>query len=128
MKEAKALRKLKKLATRLTDRMEDMRDLMDDMEIEFEMLQKQITILESKSTPSSASKGDAQKDVEVLEMDDEEEDEDMDLENTSSVFVKPKFWLASTPILARTLMPVHRLSVDFGNVGIDHLNGALLGE
>ena len=127
MKEAKALRKLKKLTTRLTDRMEEMRDLMDDMEIEFEMLQKQITILESKSTPSSASKGDAQKDVEVLEMDDDE-DEDMDLEYTSSVFVKPKFWLASTPILARTLMPVHRLSVDFGNVGIDHLNGALLGE
>ena len=91
MKEAKALRKLKKLTTRLTDRMEEMRDLMDDMEIEFEMLQKQITILETKATPSSPSKDDGKKDLEVMEIDDEDDDEEMDIENTSSVFVKPKF-------------------------------------
>ena len=42
MSEDRTLRKLKKLTGRLSTRMEEMRDLMDDMEIEFEMMQKQI--------------------------------------------------------------------------------------
>ncbi|MFB1005666.1 MAG: hypothetical protein QMC59_04200 [Candidatus Poseidoniaceae archaeon] len=89
----KTLRKLKKLTSRLTNRMEEMRDLMDDMEIEFEMMQKQISILETKDSPDTKS---ATKEPPVLkdlnlEEGEEDEDEDLDLENTTTVFVKPKF-------------------------------------
>ena len=38
MGDERTLRKLKKLTGRLSARMEEMRDLMDDMEIEFEMM------------------------------------------------------------------------------------------
>ena len=48
MSNKKSLRMLKKLSARLNKRMEDMRDIMDDMEIEFELLQKQIAKLELK--------------------------------------------------------------------------------
>ena len=93
MSEDRTLRKLKKLTKRLSTRMEEMRDLMDDMEIEFEMMQKQIIRLEKgkkvKSTSRRSSKSDEA-------LDDAEEanddiDEDIDLENTTTVFVKPKF-------------------------------------
>ena len=86
MSNKKSLRMLKKLSARLNKRMEDMRDIMDDMEIEFELLQKQIAKLELKKadTKSQTSTSDAPEEA-------ESEDEDLDLENTTAVFVKPKF-------------------------------------
>ena len=86
MSNKKSLRMLKKLSARLNKRMEDMRDIMDDMEIEFELLQKQIAKLELKKadTKSQTSTSDAPEEA-------ESDDEDIDLENTTSVFVKPKF-------------------------------------
>ena len=91
MKETKALRKVKKLTSRLTERMEEIRDLMDDMEIEFEMLQKQITVLEKHSSEkTTASSSPSNEESENPEMK-EEDEEELDLENTTSVFVKPKF-------------------------------------
>jgi Sec-independent protein translocase protein TatA len=93
MSEDRTLRKLKKLTKRLSTRMEEMRDLMDDMEIEFEMMQKQIIRLE-KGKKVKSSSGRSSKSDEGL--DDAEEanddiDEDIDLENATTVFVKPKF-------------------------------------
>jgi Sec-independent protein translocase protein TatA len=93
MSEDRTLRKLKKLTKRLSTRMEEMRDLMDDMEIEFEMMQKQIIRLE-KGKKVKSSSGRSSKSDEAL--DDAEEtnddiDEDIDLENATTVFVKPKF-------------------------------------
>ena len=92
MSEDRTLRKLKKLTKRLSSRMEEMRDLMDDMEIEFEMMQKQINRLEKgkkvKSSPKHASESD-----EVLvdtEEANDDVDDDIDLENATTVFVKPK--------------------------------------
>ena len=70
--------------------MEEIRDLMDDMEIEFEMLQKQIMVLEgqsSKATDSPKLSNEESKQAPI----EEDDDEELDLENTSSVFVKPKF-------------------------------------
>ena len=86
MSNKKSLRMLKKLSARLNKRMEDMRDIMDDMEIEFELLQKQIAKLELKKadTKSQTSTSDAPEEA-------ESDDEDLDLENTTAVFVKPKF-------------------------------------
>ena len=48
MSEKRVLRKMKKLASRIHDKMEAVRDVMEDLEIEFELLQNQITKLESK--------------------------------------------------------------------------------
>ena len=92
MGEERTLRKLKKLTGRLSTRMEEMRDLMDDMEIEFEMMQKQIDRLEKRSGDVPAPTKDKKAKVEVSEdiIDDDDED-DIDMENTTTVFVKPKF-------------------------------------
>ena len=92
MGEERTLRKLKKLTGRLSTRMEEMRDLMDDMEIEFEMMQKQIDRLEKRSGGVLAPTKDKKAKVEVSEdiIDDDDED-DIDMENTTTVFVKPKF-------------------------------------
>ncbi len=85
MSEKRVLRKMKKLASRIGEKMETVRDVMEDLEIEFEILQKQIIKLESKKGIESA---DGQKD----ELDFEDEaDEIIDLENTSVVTVRPKF-------------------------------------
>ena len=93
MGEERTLRKLKKLTGRLSTRMEEMRDLMDDMEIEFEMMQKQIDRLEKRSggTPALAKskKARVKASEEIIEDDDDEDD--IDMENTTTVFVKPKF-------------------------------------
>ena len=48
MSEKRILRKMKKLASRISDKMESVRDEIEDLEIEFEILQKQIKKLESK--------------------------------------------------------------------------------
>ena len=93
MSDDRTLRKLKKLTKRLSTRMEEMRDLMDDMEIEFEMMQKQIIRLEKgkkvKSSSGRSSKSDEAFDD--AEKDNDDIDEDIDLENATTVFVKPKF-------------------------------------
>ena len=95
MSEKRILRKMKKLASRISDKMESVRDEIEDLEIEFEILQKQIKKLESKKfydddvesdTVKSESNADEHEDGE-----DGEEDL-VDLENTSVVTVKPKFW------------------------------------
>lgn len=93
MGEERMLRKLKKLTGRLSTRMEEMRDLMDDMEIEFEMMQKQIDRLEKRSggapAPSKGKKAKVGPSEDIIE--DDDDDDDIDMENTTTVFVKPKF-------------------------------------
>ena len=49
MSEKRILRKMKKLASRIGDKIESVRDEVEDLEIEFEILQKQIKKLETKS-------------------------------------------------------------------------------
>ena len=93
MGEERTLRKLKKLTARLSTRMEEMRDLMDDMEIEFEMMQKQIDRMEKRSggasVPAKSKKSKVEASEEIIDGDDDEDD--IDMENTTTVFVKPKF-------------------------------------
>jgi predicted nucleic acid-binding Zn-ribbon protein len=84
MSEKRVLRKMKKLASRINSQMETVRDIMEDLEIEFELLQNQISKLESK-------KGSREQQDEQLEVLIEDEDEIIDIENTSSVTVKQKF-------------------------------------
>ena len=100
MSEKRVLRKMKKLASRIHDKMEAVRDVMDDLEIEFELLQKQITKLESKKglTPDEKimekkSRSHAVNDSRDESDSDEEEDDDdlLDLENTSVVTGRRKF-------------------------------------
>ena len=67
----------KKLASRINSQIESVRDIVEDLEIEFELLQTQISKLEAK-------KGSRKQ---------EDEEEILDIENTSSVTVKPKFWM-----------------------------------
>lgn len=80
--------------------MEAVRDVMEDLEIEFEMLQNQITKLESKKGLTLDEKIIEKKSTSRVvndsadesESDDEEDDDDiLDLENTSVVTVRPKF-------------------------------------
>ncbi len=81
MSEKRILRKMKKLASRINGQMETVRDIMDDLEIEFELLQTQISKLESKKGISGQ-----EEELEVVV-----EEEEIDLENTSSVTIKRKF-------------------------------------
>ena len=76
---------MKKLASRIGDKMETVRDVMEDLEIEFEILQKQIVKLESKKGIESTDESKEEIDF------DDESDETLDLENTSVVTVRPKF-------------------------------------
>jgi len=76
---------MKKLATRISDKMETVRDVMEDLEIEFEILQKQIVKLESKKGIENTDESKEDIDFE------DEPDEVLDLENTSVVTVRPKF-------------------------------------
>ena len=46
MSEKRVMRKLKKLAARISAKIESVRDEMDDLEIEFELIQKHINKLE----------------------------------------------------------------------------------
>ena len=101
MSEKRVLRKMKKLASRIHDKMEAVRDVMDDLEIEFELLQKQITKLESKKGLTSDEKIMEKKSTshavndssDESDSDEEEDDEDLlDLENTSVVTGPRKFW------------------------------------
>lgn len=85
MSEKRVLRKMKKLASRISEKMETVRDVMEDLEIEFEILQKQIVKLESKKGIESTDESEENTDFE------DEPDEVLDLENTSVVTVRPKF-------------------------------------
>ncbi len=82
MSEKRILRKMKKLASRIQDKMEIVTETMEDLEIEFEILQKQISKLEAKKGLVGH---------EVDDLDDKEDEEIIDIENTSSVTVKQKF-------------------------------------
>ena len=83
MSEKRVIRKMKKLASRIYDQLETVRDVVEDLEIEFELLQKQISKLEAKRGVQQED------DDEVVVV--EEEEEEIDLENTSSVTVTRKF-------------------------------------
>jgi hypothetical protein len=75
---------MKKLASRINGQMETVRDIMEDLEIEFELLQNQISKLEAK-------KGVQAQEDELEVIVEDEADEIIDLENTSSVTIKQKF-------------------------------------
>ena len=84
------LRKMKKLASRINDKMETVRDVVEDLEIEFELLQNQISKLESKKGLNiDVEANDDVDEGETLDVSDS--DEVVDLENTSVVTVRPKF-------------------------------------
>ena len=89
MSEKRILRKMKKLASRIGDKIESVRDEVEDLEIEFEILQKQIKKLETKSFYDKETKGEKRQSDDEEDID--EDDEVVDLENTSVVTVKPKF-------------------------------------
>lgn len=86
MTEKRIIRKLKKLASRINSKIESVRDEMDDLEIEFELLQQHIAKLEGKARQTTTNTDE----VTVVLEDDTEED-DIDLENTSAVGVPRKF-------------------------------------
>ena len=85
MSEKRVIRKLKKLASRINSKIESVRDEMDDLEIEFELLQQHIAKLEvqAKQTTTNAD--------EVTVILEDDDDDDIDLENTSAVGVPRKF-------------------------------------
>ena len=72
MSEEKTIRKLKKLAKRIHTQMESVKDTMEDLEIEFEVLNQLINRLEAKSAQPS----------ELIDVDDDFEE--IDLENSST--------------------------------------------
>ena len=86
MTEKRVIRKLKKLASRINSKIESVRDEMDDLEIEFELLQQHIAKLEGQARQTTTNTDE----VTVILEDDAEED-DIDLENTSAVGVPRKF-------------------------------------
>ena len=101
MSEKRVLRKMKKLALRITDKMETVRDVMEDLEIEFELLQKQISKLESKKGIEITDENQEEVDIE------DEVDEIIDLENTSVVTVRPKFWAPDRHVFRILLIHVY---------------------
>ena len=87
MSEKRVLRKLNKLASRIHSKIESVRDEMDDLEIEFELLQQQIKKLQAKA----GNKVTTSDEVEVImEVDEDNIDDEIDLENTSAVNITPK--------------------------------------
>lgn len=87
MSEKRIMRKLNKLASRIHSKIETVRDEMDDLEIEFELLQNQIQKLQAKTS----SKATAPDEIAVTLEEDDNEDEEIDLENTSAVNITKKF-------------------------------------
>ena len=84
MSEKRVMRKLKKLAARISTKIESVRDEMDDLEIEFELIQQHINKLETmaKETPTTNDE---------ITVTIEEDEEDLDLENSSAVTLAKKF-------------------------------------
>ena len=85
MTEKRIIRKLKKLASRISNKIESVRDEMDDLEIEFELLQQHIAKLEAQAKQTTSNSEEV-----TVTLEDDEEDE-LDLENTSAVSVPRKF-------------------------------------
>ena len=88
MSEKRIMRKMNKLASRIHSKIETVRDEMDDLEIEFELLQKQIQKLQAKTSSKVTA---ADNEEVVLEVDEDEDDEEIDLENSSAVSITKKF-------------------------------------
>ena len=88
MSEKRIMRKMNKLASRIHSKIETVRDEMDDLEIEFELLQKQIQKLQAKTSSKVTA---ADNEEVVLEVDDDEDEEEIDLENSSAVNITKKF-------------------------------------
>ena len=86
MSEKRVLRKMKKLASRINGQMETVRDIMEDLEIEFELLQTQISKLEAKKGVRGQ-----EEELEVIVENKDEDEEIIDIENTSSVTINQKF-------------------------------------
>ena len=84
MSEKRVMRKLKKLAARISAKIESVRDEMDDLEIEFELIQKHINKLESMPRNATTS----EEEVSILV---EEEEDEIDIENSSAVPTPKKF-------------------------------------
>ena len=78
------MRKLKKLAARISAKIESVRDEMDDLEIEFELIQQHINKLETMAKETPANNDEITVTI-------EEDEEDLDLENSSAVTVPKKF-------------------------------------
>ncbi len=85
MSEKRLIRKLKKLASRINSKIESVRDEMDDLEIEFELLQQHINKLEVNAKQLNTD------DDEVTVVIEEDDEGDIDLENSSAVSVPRKF-------------------------------------
>tara|TARA_B100000927_G_C16264182_1_gene388714 strand:+ start:266 stop:523 length:258 start_codon:yes stop_codon:yes gene_type:complete len=85
MSEKRLIRKLKKLASRINSKIESVRDEMDDLEIEFELLQQHINKLEVNAKQLTTD------DDEVTVVLEEDDEGDIDLENSSAVSVPRKF-------------------------------------
>ena len=85
MTEKRIIRKLKKLASRINNKIESVRDEMDDLEIEFELLQQHIAKLEAQAKQTTTTSD------EVTVIIEDGEEDDLDLENTSAVSVPRKF-------------------------------------
>ena len=84
MSEKRVMRKLKKLAARISAKIESVRDEMDDLEIEFELIQQHINILEIMAKNQPVANDEITVTV-------EEEEADLDLENSSAVPAPKKF-------------------------------------
>ena len=78
------MRKLKKLAARISAKIESVRDEMDDLEIEFELIQRHINKLESMPRNARIS----EEEVSIIV---EQEGDDVDIENSSAVPTPKKF-------------------------------------
>ena len=84
MSEKRVMRKLKKLAARISAKIESVRDEMDDLEIEFELIQQHINKLESMAKAPTNS-------VDEITVTIEDDEDDLDIENSSAVGVPKKF-------------------------------------
>ena len=84
MSEKRVMRKLKKLAARISAKIESVRDEMDDLEIEFELIQQHINKLETMAKEIPTNNDEITVTI-------EEDEEDLDLENSSAVTVPKKF-------------------------------------
>ena len=84
MSEKRVMRKLKKLAARISAKIESVRDEMDDLEIEFELIQQHINKLEIMAKNQPVANDEITVTV-------EEEEADLDLENSSAVPAPKKF-------------------------------------
>ena len=77
-REERTLKKVNKLLARVEKNIEQTRDALEDLEIEFEVLKATVKRLKAEPAPAEASAVD-------------EEDEDLDIENSSNITMTRKF-------------------------------------